>query len=501
MRWIARTGVLLAALVPLALSAPEAGALELQSVGGIYENPVYVTSSPSDPDRLFVVEQAGTIKLTTPAGTSTFADLTDQVLDDASERGLLSMAFAPDFASSGLFYVYYTREPDGYIQVAEMHASGNAADPGSLRPVISIPHSDNANHNGGQLQFGPDGYLYFATGDGGGGDDPNDNAQNLEVRLGKLLRIDPRRTGSAAYATPASNPFVGVPRAKPEIWSYGLRNPYRFSFDRLTGALTIGDVGQGAREEVDYVAGPGAGRGLNFGWDCLEGTQSHPLTNAPCAGPFTEPIHEYDHSQDGGSCAITGGYVVRDPGLTELYGRYVYADYCAGVIRSLAPGAPAGERAEEVRRVQNPSSFGEDSCGRVYVVSHTLGTVSRLIDSTPTDCTTAPPPAEDCTVRIEGDGGRNDLDGGPGSQAIAGRGGDDRLRGGEGNDCIDGGAGADALSGNGGADIVRGGVGGDVLRARDGERDVVVCGKGKDRAIVDHRDRDRGCERTREKAA
>jgi hypothetical protein len=500
MRRIARTASLLAALAPFVFGTSQAGAIDLQSVGATYQRPVFVTSDPADPDRLFVVEQGGTIELTTPTGTSTFVDLTDRVLDNANERGLLSMAFAPDYASSGLLYVYYTSQPDGAIQVAELHAAGNRADPRSLRPVIAIDHPFG-NHNGGQLQFGPDGYLYFATGDGGDHDDPDDNGQNPDSLLGKIIRIDPRRDGAQPYSIPPGNPYASIPGAgRPEVWSAGLRNPYRFSFDRLTGALTIGDVGQGAREEIDYVPGPQAGRGLNFGWDCLEGLAAH-ATSASCDGPFTAPIHDYDHSRDGGSCAVTGGYVVRDPGLTELYGRYVYADYCAGAIRSLAPTIPATDDRRTGVAVVNPSGFGEDSCGRVYVASHTGGTVSRLVDDTPTDCSSAPPPAGDCTVRIDGDRRDNELDGGPGSQRIRGRGGDDRLRGGEGDDCIDGGAGRDVLSGNGGADVLRGGAGRDVLRARDGERDVVICGKGRDRSTVDHRDRVRGCERKREKAA
>ncbi len=498
MRWIARAGAFAVALCLLGVGVPQAGAVDLQTIG-TYVDPVFVTSDPRNPDRIFVVEQGGTIKQTTPAGTSTFVDLTPEVLS-GGERGLLSMAFAPDYPTSGLLYVYYTRQTDGSIQIAELHVSGGVADPRSLRPVIDISHPGQSNHNGGQLQFGPDGYLYFATGDGGGSDDPNDNGQDLTARLGKLLRIDPRRSGDSPYTAPADNPFSGPGQAR-EIWSYGLRNPYRFSFDRLTGALTIGDVGQGAREEVDYVPGASAGRGLNFGWDCREGLLPLTFTTAPCTGPFTDPIHDYDHG--GGACAITGGYVVRDPGLTELYGRYVYADYCVGQIRSLTPAVPraTGDRSEGIS-VANPSSFGEDSCGRVYVTSLTDDTVARLVDSTPTDCSAAPPPPPgDCTVRIDGDGKGNQLNGGPGSQAIDGGAGRDRIRGGDGNDCIAGGAGADVLSGNAGADVIRGGPGGDVLRARDGERDRLACGNGKDRAIVDGKDRVRGCERERKKAA
>jgi hypothetical protein len=469
---------------------------------------VYVTSDPTDANRLFVVERKGRIALTTPTGgTRTFIDLTPLVESEYGERGLLSMAFDPDFAENGLFYVYYTGKDNGAIHIAELQASGDTADLRTWRNVITIQHPDAANHDGGQLQFGPDGYLYAGTGDGGGGGDPQENAQNRASLLGKLIRIDPHRSGNLPYTVPAGNPLVGVAGTRPEIWSLGLRNPFRFSFDRATGDLTIGDVGQNLWEEIDYSPAPNAGRGVNYGWDCREGRHDYELDGCPAGNAgLTEPVLEYPHDNpvdpNDEGCAVTGGYVVRDPGLTELAGRYVYSDNCEGLLRSAVLRVPdaIGDRSEGVR-LGNPSSFGEDACGRVYVAD-LGGEVSRLVDGSPTNCPAIPPPpTEDCTVRLEGDGGRNDLDGGPGSQAIAGRGGDDRLRGGEGNDCIDGGAGADVLSGNEGADILRGGVGGDVLRARDGERDVVVCGEGRDRAIVDHRDRVRGCERKREKAA
>ena len=378
----------------LALATPARGA-GLEPVG-TYASPVFVTSDPNDAARLFVVEQGGTIKLTTPGGTTTFLDYTSQVLS-GGERGLLSMAFAPDYATSGRFYVIYTRDAPaddpllGDIQLDELTASGDSADPDTARHVLTIDHSQFSNHNGGQLQFGPDARLYISTGDGGGSGDPLESGQDTDSLLGKILRIDPRQNGSDPYSVPADNPFVGTAGAD-EIWSYGLRNPWRFSFDRDTGALVIADVGQSAWEEIDYEPqSAGGGRGDNFGWDCREGRHDFEL-DAGCAGQvFTEPIFEYSHT--GGNCSITGGYVVHDPGIPELAGRYVYADLCAGQVRSLIPGLPdAADDRSEGLSVTQPTTFGEDACGRVYVAS-LAGPVSRIVGDSPTDCTPPPPPA------------------------------------------------------------------------------------------------------------
>ena len=494
MRWSVSAGLTAFLLVLMGALAAQAGAVSLQTVGA-YSEPVYVTSDPGDPDRLFVVERAGKIELTTPSGTSTFTDLTPLVESGFQERGLLSMAFAPDFASTGLIYVDYTGKDAGSIHVAELRASGDRADPGTLRNVITIPHPTFPNHNGGQLQFGPDGYLYIGTGDGGGGGDPFENAQDTSALLGKILRIDPRRSGTQPYTVPADNPFVGS-GGRPEIWSLGLRNPYRFSFDRATGALTIGDVGQGEWEELDHAPQPSAGRGVNFGWDCREGRHDFEPAGCPASG-LTDPVLEYPHST--GGCAVTGGYVVRDPGLEELAGRFVYSDYCKGEIRSTVLGLPdASDDRSEGINAGNPSSFGEDSCGRVYVASLT-GEVSRLVDSTPTVCGGAPPPGslEPCSQHVRGTHRKDALSGGPGPQSIRGRGGDDRLNGGAGDDCLVGGGGDDRLTGGAGRDVLRGGRGRDVLRSADGRRERVTCGRGADRARVDRVDRVRGCERVR----
>ena len=263
----------------------------------------------------------------------------------------------------------------------------------------------------------------------------------------------------------------------------------------------IGDVGQNTYEEIDYATQPSGGRGVNYGWRCREGLHPNPTldpSNA-CSPPgAVDPVLEYPHST--GGCSITGGYVVRDLGLTELAGRYVYSDYCAGQLRStvLATTGATDDRSEGVD-LGSPSSFGQDTCGRVYVASLT-GAVSRLVDSTPTDCTafggTPPPdPAAACATNLDGSDRKDALAGGPGGQRIDGKGGDDKLKGGSGDDCLDGGAGKDSLTGGSGADRLSGGPGADRIHAADGERDLVRCGAGDDRATVDRMDRVRACER------
>jgi glucose/arabinose dehydrogenase len=390
-------GVLAAALGLLA--PPAAPAATLEQIG-TFNSPLYVTSDPDDADRLFVVERGGAIKLVTGAGTTTF--LTVPGVQSGDDEGLLSMAFPPDYSDHGRFYVFYTNT-DGNLQLDEFIASGDTVDPATRRAVLTIQHPTYDNHNGGQLQFDADGYLYVATGDGGGAGDPDENAQDLDSLLGKILRIDPELSGTDPYTIPTGNPFVGTAGAD-EIWSYGLRNPWRFSFDRATGDLLIADVGQATWEELDFDPfSAGWGAGENFGWDCREGAHdfADPSPGISCTGlTFTDPIFEY--SNDGSTCAITGGYVVRDPALPELAGRYLYADFCAGQIRSLVPGLPsATDDRSEGLSVDNPSSFGEDANGRLYVAS--LGGAVYRIEPSPSPPSdpsqpepppTAPPPPD-----------------------------------------------------------------------------------------------------------
>ncbi len=397
----------------LLLSAGTAGATSLQPVGE-FDEPIYVTSAPGDPNRLFVVERQGKIVEVENGSESTFADLEAVVGCCAQERGLLSVAFAPDFGESGRLFVFYTgsEESPGEIHVAELTASGSSAPIGTLRNLLTIPHPEDSNHYGGQLQFGPDGDLYISTGDGGGADDEHHTAQDLGSALGKILRIDPDPDGGSPYTVPPDNPFAGAGYPAETIWSYGLRNPFRFSFDRLSGAMTIADVGQSAREEVDFAPSPApglvGGGGANYGWNCREGFLPGPGDDLPlgeCAlTGFVEPIFDYPHTPDpelGGSerCAITGGYVVRDPTLGALNGHYVYADYCSGVLRALQPPVAPALRAEGDcslgLELESPISFGEDSAGRLYVVEE-AGRVSRLVGPPPATCPApfVPPPTE-----------------------------------------------------------------------------------------------------------
>jgi glucose/arabinose dehydrogenase len=372
-----RRWLLVAALASLLVLPARAGALGLQPIG-TFDQPIFVTSDPANPNRLFVAQRGGLIKVVEGGATKTFADLSSVVRCCEGERGLLSMAVPPDFPQTGLFYVDYAgQDGPGNLHIAELRASGDSAGIGTLRNVLTIGHSQANNHNGGQLQFGPDGDLYISTGDGGS---TPQNAQDLNSLLGKVLRIDPRQSSGRPYTVPSSNPFVGKPGAD-EIWAYGFRNPWRFSFDRLTGDMLIGDVGQNTYEEVDYAPlSSGLGSGANYGWASCEGFHNYPSGTLGCTLPgHTDPIFEYSHA--GGNCAITGGYVARDPTLGDLYGRYLYADYCGGQLRSLVPGLPvaSGDRSEGVN-VSSPVSFGEDACGRLYVAEQTAN-VFRLTGS------------------------------------------------------------------------------------------------------------------------
>jgi hypothetical protein len=399
---VTRAVAVLVALLSLVLGAGVAQAATLQQIGG-FEEPIYVTSDPGNPNRLFVVERSGRIELVQEGAVSVFADLRANVSCCGGEQGLLSIALAPDFDTSGrLFVDYIGKEAQPEIHVAELRASGNTAPITSLRQILAIPHPNQSNHYGGQLQFGPEGALFISTGDGGGGNDQEHNAQDIAKPLGKILRLDPDPSGVLPYTVPADNPFAGGREWEPLVWSYGLRNPFRFSFDRDGSALMIGDVGQSAREEVDRAPAPGYGRGANYGWNCREGTVAGPADDPGCTervGTFTEPIFDYEHDAppEGGAnrCAIIGGYVVHDPQLGSLVGRYIYGDNCSPGIRSIEPTAAdpyATDRGEGIA-VKGLTSFGEDSCGRLYATSSSggVGVVYRLVGAAPTPCPVATP--------------------------------------------------------------------------------------------------------------
>jgi hypothetical protein len=259
----------------------------------------------------------------------------------------------------------------------------NVADQASQRKIIEIPHPVNTNHVGGQVAFGPDGYLYLATGDGGSGDDPPNNAQNTKVLLGKLLRIDPRASTTGAYRIPPDNPYVGVP-GKNEIYAIGLRNPFRFSFDHATGDLVIGDVGQNVWEEIDF-APPGAANGKNFGWNVCEGKHQRGSTATLCTPPpdYLGPTHEYQHNASAPHlCGITGGFVSRDNATPELLGKYLYSDICDGTIRSINAATGTGDASTGLS-FGGPYSFGQDGLCHLYAINGGGGAGSVLrIDST-----------------------------------------------------------------------------------------------------------------------
>jgi hypothetical protein len=389
----------LACTLALALWAASAQALSLQQIGN-FDQPIFLTSDPGNPERLFVVERPGSIAVIENGQVKPFADI-HSLVSTAGEGGLLSIALSPDFDQSGRFFLYYTgtEEEPAEIHVAEMRAVGSTAPTSTLRNLLTIEHPGDENHYGGQLQFGPEGDLFISTGDGGGGNDEHHNSQNLEKLLGKILRIDPDPVGVLPYTAPPGNPFLGK-TGRDEIWAYGLRNPFRFSFDRLTGALLIGDVGQDAREEVDYAPAPGLGAGANYGWNCREGFIEGPATDEGCGtaplGAFSEPIFDYPHEdpEDGSAhgCAIIGGYVARGPGLGNAYGRYIYGDLCTGEVRSLLPTLPfASDDRSEGLEIDNLNSFGEDSCGRLYAISGN-GPVYRIVGPESATCASGAPP-------------------------------------------------------------------------------------------------------------
>ena len=350
----------------------------LEDVGS-FDVPTYVTAPPGDRRRLFVTERDGVIRIVRDGRKlgSAFLDIRSRVTT-AGESGLLSMAFAPDYARSRRFYVYYV-DKGGNIRIDELRRSESnpeGVQGGSRRTVVFQRHR-NGNHKGGQLQFGPDRLLYAGLGDGGGSDSFG-NAQSLRTKLGKILRIDPRRTRTRPYRIPRSNPFRRRRGVRKEVFSLGLRNPYRFSFDRVKGHMLIADVGQDAREEVDFVRTRRTGRaprgGQNFGWSIFEGTRR--FRPGRVRRHFRPALQR---SHVGGVCSIIGGYVIRDRSLGRLYGRYVYGDLCNASLR--ITGFRRGRARGDKRlgpRVSSLISFGEDAAGHIYTAS-AGGAVSRLV--------------------------------------------------------------------------------------------------------------------------
>ena len=367
------------ALLNLLVMHPAQGAIRLDPVLQGLSSPVYITNAHDDSNRLFIVEQGGRIKVLAPgASTPTvFLDITSKVLS-GDERGLLGLAFHPQFGigTNSRFFVNYTRQPDGATVIAEYHVSADPNVAATSETVLLVIDQPYANHNGGMIEFGFDGFLYIGMGDGGSGFDPQNHAQNINDLLGKILRIDVDVPAAPnLYSSPPSNPYVGAPAGRHEIFAVGMRNPFRFSFDRQTGQLYVGDVGQGALEEVDIVT-----LGGNYGWRVYEGTNCTGLDPDLCTPTnFVAPIAQYGHS--GGRCSITGGYVYRGSAAALPAGTYVFGDYCTGEIFSMVSGAPN----LLLDTALNISSFGEDEAGELYVVG--LGGTVHRIASTATTTT------------------------------------------------------------------------------------------------------------------
>ena len=359
---------------------PATTTIRLEKAASGLRAPTDIKAAGDGSGRLFVTEKAGTIRIVRNGvvSASPFLDITPLVRSSESERGLLGLAFHPKYSSNGQFFVYYTA-PTGDIVVARYTASSDAnrADPATALEILHIQHRNAPNHNGGSIMFGPDGYLYIGTGDGGGGGDSFGNSQNPGALLAKILRIDV--DSGKPYGIPPSNPFVSSAGFRPEMWAWGLRNPWRFSFDRATGALFIADVGQDKWEEVDFQPASSKG-GENYGWNKLEGTHCYPSGTACAAGTFVAPIGEYEHR--GGDCSVTGGYIYRGAAQPALNGAYLFADYCTGHFRALQRGADGKWNLSDLLTTHFPvSTFGQDESGELYVANLDAGELYHIVSA------------------------------------------------------------------------------------------------------------------------
>ncbi len=379
-------GLLLAATLVAGLAPASSRAaitLGLAIVKTGFTQPVALANAGDGTGRLFVVEQGGRIRIITKAGTllaTPFLDIHARV-SCCGERGLLGLAFHPSYKSNGRFYVYYT-DTGGSLVIAEYRRSGTNANRASTgeRRLLRIAHPNQANHNGGQLAFGPDGYLYIGTGDGGGAGDPYENGQKRTTLLGKILRIAPNlASATPAYRIPSTNPWAKSTTVRREIWAYGLRNPWRFSFDRLTGSLWIADVGQNRYEEVNRsLRSAGGGRGANYGWDQYE---AFSCFEGPCTTTGkTFPLAYYSHGTNG--CSVTGGYVYRGSRYPVLAGRYLFGDYCSGRIWMVTAAGSARQKPVLLRDTAlTISAFGQGETGELYVVDYGGGRIFRITGS------------------------------------------------------------------------------------------------------------------------
>ena len=399
---IRRAGCGLIAAALLFLASPLFAQTEIVQVASGLLNPVFVGHAGDGSNRLFIVERAGVVRARQPTGSlSVFLDIQSKVFATGGEQGLLGLAFHPQFAGNGRFFVFYTLRghsalplPDGTLVIAEYNVASSAE-----IVLLTIPHPTNQNHNGGMLAFGPDGYLYISVGDGGSGNDPPNNAQNVNTLLGKILRIDvnPPAGSGVPYVSPLSNPFYGTIAGRDEIFALGMRNPWRFSFDRMTGQQWVGDVGQNAREEVDTPITNGG----NYGWRVYEGIACTGIDPSLCT-PTNYTLPLFDYTQANGRCSITGGYVYRGAQGTLPVGTYVYGDFCTGEILVWNGSTP---NVLLLDTTMNISSFGEDEAGELYVV-HLGGTVGRIV-TTPS-----------CTYSVVPTSQNLGAGGGPGSAAV-----------------------------------------------------------------------------------
>ncbi len=359
--------------------------IDLELFASGFNSPVSIKNAGDN--RLFVVEQDGIIKIVNSDGSvnaTPFLDIDGRVIDTGNERGLLGLAFHPQYMSNGFFFVNYINNSGDTVvsRFITNPPNGDVADPNTEEILLTISQPFS-NHNGGDLAFGSDGYLYIATGDGGSGGDPDNYAQNLNSLLGKMLRININNAeGGNNYAIPADNPFVGNAGALDEIWAYGLRNPWRFSFDSETNDLWIGDVGQGAIEEINFVSSTSAG-GENYGWRCYEGNSTYNTTGCPDMNTLTFPVAQYNHSGNGPfKCSITGGYRYRGTAFPNFVGLYFFADYCSNEIGFLTPNGNDWDLTFSNQFTGNGwTTFGEAINGELYIAGRNSGNVYHIIDA------------------------------------------------------------------------------------------------------------------------
>ncbi len=351
---------------------PDASAYEWRMIASGLNRPVDLQSAADGSGRLFIIEKYGVVRIYANGQLSVppFLDISDRVNDDGNEMGLLGLAFHPQYKQNGFFYVNYTGE-GGNTFISRFHATDNFADPASEKILLEVDQPF-PNHNGGALAFSPDGYLYIGLGDGGSANDPFGNGQNLNTLLGKILRIDVNHDDP--YAIPADNPFIGAD-ARPEIWGFGFRNPWRFSFDPVTADFYIGDVGQDIWEEIDFV--PPGQSGLNFGWKFMEGNHNFSAERPSATTHLTFPAAEYKHSE---GCAVTGGYVYRGTAMPEWNGIYLYGDYCSGKIWGLILSNGQWQSQVMFETGVTITSFGQDESGELYFASDT-GEIYHLTPS------------------------------------------------------------------------------------------------------------------------